>query len=192
MQNAVPANAVQNGHVPGMRSQQQMMAQPMHGIQISDHIQSLQSSQMQDMHSQQPLPGPCVANQQPNNFQLQVIAVPPGAPPPEGTILAASPEQFQPMHEIFPQDLCEPSSSEKGRVEKKFRIVNPNTGEEVQASVEPDKWSKAFRIVNPKTGKEVLPDDKENTENGNPPATKFGKKASSSGRQEDVNNTSAA
>jgi len=125
------------------------------------------------------------------NFQVQVIALPLGAPPPQGTILAAglSPpagseqfqagtEQFQAMNEIFPQGLCQVANSGN-----KFRIINPSTGEEVQAPTESDKISKRLPILNPGTGKEVLPgnvpadNEKENVESGvtleeHPPSTK--------------------
>lgn len=85
------------------------------------------------------------------------------APPPQGTILAALPatgnEQIKLMSEIFPQDFCQAANSGK------FRIVNPSTGEEVQAPQDSDKSSKRLRIVNPGTGKEVLPGSDAEKEN---------------------------
>jgi len=140
-------------NMPGLRASQQQQQQQQN---MQPQQQGHAMAGMQNMH------------QLPNGQQVQVIAVPMGAPPPAGTILAASPapvgsiptsEHFQPMSEIYPQDICKPASSNK------FRIVNPSTGEEVHAPSDSDKNPKRFAIVNPGTGEEVLPteNEKENT-----------------------------
>jgi len=138
------------------------------GHMMLPNMPGLRPTQQQNMQPQQQGHGMQNMHQLPNGQQVQVIAVPMGAPPPAGTILAASPapvgsiptsEHFQPMSEIYPQDICKPASSNK------FRIVNPSTGEEVHAPSDNDKNPKRFAIVNPGTGEEVLPteNEKENT-----------------------------
>jgi hypothetical protein len=168
MQNSAPMVGMQNTQpLQGMQNSQQMLPMQNSQMQNAQQIQCMQSCQpmqglqhtqsMPNMQNAQPMPG----MQGANNFQ--VIALPVGSPPPQGAILAANsmldvstvaPELFQaPMHEIFPQDFCQPANNNK------FRIINPSTGEEVQPQ---DNTQKKFRIVNPGTGKEVFPEDKEN------------------------------
>jgi len=184
IQNAQPMQGMQNvQQMPGMQNMPPMQgmqnmsgmqnSQPMQGMQNMSGMQNMPPMQMQGMQNGQPMQG----MQPPSNFQGQVICLPMGAAPPQGAIpvgpapagtplSGAGSEQIHLMSEIFPQDYCQAPSSNAG----KFRIVNPKTGEEVQAPSDSDKNNRRLRIVNPGTGKEVLPGDvwadKENTNFG--------------------------
>lgn len=183
LQNSQPMMGMQSTQpIGGIQSTQPMAgmqnAQGMAGMQNTQAMAGMQSTQpMQAMQNAPAMQGPncghSMAAMQQGNFQVQVIAVPMGAPPPQGTILAATAEppsgalgpNGSAVNEQFPQDLCKPANS------KKFHIINPSTGEEVQGPVESDKTSKRLQIRNPATGKEVLPgdvptEDKENMESG--------------------------
>lgn len=89
---------------------------------------------------------------------VQVIALPVGAPPPEGAIAIAMAEAPADQSQ-FPIASGVGSSQVEPQKSRAFKIKDPRTGREVQlpSNEEAAAASRRLRIVNPKTGEEVLP-----------------------------------
>mmetsp|Transcript_51399 Transcript_51399/g.91491 ORF Transcript_51399/g.91491 Transcript_51399/m.91491 type:complete len:231 (+) Transcript_51399:3-695(+) len=115
---------------------------------------------MDSVNSYQEPPPPSRPSQ--NQSNVQIIALPVGVAPPEGAIPVdhypvppqtpappgPPPPGPAPSPETDREPLLQPAKSNR------LQIINPRTGEEVQAPLERSS-SRRMRIVNPKTGEEV-------------------------------------
>lgn len=161
---------------PDMLPNMQMPMQPVPQQQPPEWSQQqpapqVSNMQLGQMQQQQPVP------QQQHVPQMQIIALPVGAPPPEGAIPVGPAPAGAVQEHVVAQMLAMPmgdAPSDGGQFptgsatspsqsdpaspphhkSRAFKIKDPRTGREV---TETDAASRRLRIVNPKTGEEVRP-----------------------------------
>jgi len=140
----------------------QLQAQGFAGSMVGGDSTMVPGGMMQGMPGIQSFVGqPAV--QPPPGAEVKVIAVPLGAPMPQGAIpvgmVTATPEQLKVVggsgQEPFLAPATEdvPASTAVRPPTNRWKIMNPRTGKEVDGS-KPHR----LRITNPKTGEEVQPD----------------------------------
>jgi len=116
----------------------------------------MQPPQMQHAPMQPPQMQPPQIQHLQNIGNMQMIAVPVGQAPPDGAIPIDQFSSASTTASTPPQSLCDEPRKESSR--RGFKIKDPRTGLEVRApgdEAAPAVTQRRMRIVNPKTGEEV-------------------------------------